>query len=142
MTWDLTARENIFLNGAVLGYDKPFMQSHFDEIMDFAELWGLHRRPGQKLFFRYDRAAGIRNRDDRTGRYSDRDEILAVGDIAFQRKCHQRMADMLKSGTTLILVSHNMEDVQRLCQKVVWLQDGQVRQIGPTAEICPLYIEA
>ena len=139
---DLTARENIFLNGAVLGYDKPFMQSHFDEIMDFAELWDFIDVPVKNFSSGMIARLGFAIATIVRADILIVDEILAVGDIAFQRKCHQRMADMLKSGTTLILVYHNMEDVQRLCQKVVWLQDGQVRQIGPTAEICPLYIEA
>jgi len=70
------------------------------------------------------------------------DEILAVGDIAFQRKCHDKMAEMLAAGTTLVLVSHNMDDVMNLCKRAVWLDHGVVRENGPTEEVCPHYISA
>lgn len=138
---DLTARENIFLNGAVLGYDKAFMQAHFDEIMDFAELWDFVDVPVKNFSSGMVARLGFAIATIVRADILIVDEILAVGDIAFQHKCQVRMQDMLNDGTTLILVSHNMEDVMRLCQRAVWIQHGEIREIGPAGEVCPRYIE-
>jgi ABC-type polysaccharide/polyol phosphate transport system ATPase subunit len=140
--FELTARENIFLNGAVLGYDREFMQSHFNEIMDFAELWDFVDVPVKNFSSGMQARLGFSIATIVSADILIVDEILAVGDIAFQRKCHEKMAAMLANGTTLVLVSHNMNDVERLCKKVAWLDHGELRELGPAEEVCPHYMKA
>ena len=117
---DLTARENIFLNGAVLGYDKKFMEQHFDEIVDFAELWDFLDMPmAARLGF----AIATIVRPD----ILICDEVLSVGDYAFQKKCERRMAEMRESGTTLLYVSHSIESVKEICDHALWIDKGIVK---------------
>ena len=108
---DLTASENIYLNGAVLGYDKHFMQRHFDEIVDFAELWDFLEMPiknySSGMAARLGFAIATVVRPD----ILICDEVLSVGDYAFQQKCEKRMNEMRDNGTTLLYVSHSMESV-------------------------------
>ena len=140
--FELTARENIFLNGAVLGYPPEFMQAHFKEIMDFSELWEFVDVPVKNFSSGMQARLGFAIATIVSADILIVDEILAVGDIAFQRKCHDKMAAMLAAGTTLVLVSHNMDDVMNLCQRAVWLDHGVIRENGPTKEVCPHYISA
>lgn len=137
---DLTARENIFLNGAVLGYDNRFMNEHFDEIVDFAELHNFLDMPiknyssgmAARLGFAI---ATIVNPDILIC-----DEVLSVGDIAFQRKCEARMAEMRAQGTTLLFVSHSMESVRSVCENALWLSHGKVMAAGPVEEVAEKYM--
>ena len=118
---DLTARENIFLNGAVLGYDKKFMLKHFDEIVDFAELRGFLDMPiknySSGMAARLGFAIATVVRPD----ILICDEVLAVGDYAFQQKCERRMSDMREQGTTLLYVSHSIESVKEVCDHALWI---------------------
>lgn len=138
---ELTARENIFLNGCVLGHTEKFMKEHFDEIVDFAELHdfldsaikiyssGMSARLGFSI-------ATMVKPDILIV-----DEILAVGDYKFRQKCERRMAEMLSSGTTLLYVSHSIKEVKRLCDHAIWIDKGVGRMSGEVNEVCDAYLE-
>lgn len=139
---DLTARENIFLNGAVMGYSKKFIEEKFDEIVEFSELKDFLDVPVKnfssgmtaKLAFSI---ATIVNPEILIV-----DEILSVGDIKFQEKSKNKMLEMIKGGTTVIYVSHSLASIEELCDRVVWLEHGRVIEIGKTKPICKKYYEA
>lgn len=137
---DLTARENIFLNGAVLGHDKKFMREHFDEIVDFAELWDFLDMPiknySSGMAARMGFAIATMVRPD----ILICDEVLAVGDYAFQQKCERRMGEMREQGTTLLYVSHSIESVKSVCNKALWLDKGVVKMRGEVNEVGDAYI--
>ena len=139
---DLTASENIFLNGAVLGYDKHFMQQHFDQIVDFAELWDFLEMPiknySSGMAARLGFAIATVVRPD----ILICDEVLSVGDYAFQQKCEKRMNEMRENGTTLLYVSHSMESVAEVCDHAVWLEKGSVREMGYVKQVSDLYINS
>lgn len=138
---DLTARENIFLNGAVMGFSKNFMEGKYDEIVEFSELKqfmdipiknfssGMHARLGFS-------AATIVQPDILIV-----DEILGVGDAAFQEKCHKRMEIMRANGTTMLFVSHSLPQVRELCSKAIWLKRGIKIMDGKSKEVCDAYEE-
>ena len=138
---DLTARENIFLNGAVLGYDKRFMSNHFDEIVDFAELRGFLDMPiknySSGMAARLGFAIATVVRPD----ILICDEVLAVGDYAFQQKCERRMSDMRKRGTTLLYVSHSIESVKEVCDNALWIDKGNERMQGEVDLVCNAYMK-
>ena len=137
---DLTASENIYLNGAVLGYDKHFMQRHFDEIVDFAELWDFLEMPiknySSGMAARLGFAIATVVRPD----ILICDEVLSVGDYAFQQKCEKRMNEMRENGTTLLYVSHSMESVQEVCDHAVWLEKGKIQLQGDIKNVCEQYM--
>ncbi|MEY8337938.1 ABC transporter ATP-binding protein [Lachnospiraceae bacterium 62-35] len=139
---ELTARENIFLNGAVLGYDKKFMQEHFEEIVDFAELKDFLDMPiknySSGMAARLGFAIATVVRPD----ILICDEVLAVGDYAFQQKCERRMGEMRSQGTTLLYVSHSIESVKSVCDHALWLDKGVVRMKGAVEEVGNAYMEA
>lgn len=137
---DLTARENIFLNGAVLGHDHEFMASHYDEIIDFAQLQDFVDVPVKNFSSGMVARLGFSIATMVCADILIVDEILAVGDIAFQQKCNDRMAKMLSAGTTLILVSHNIDDVKRLCNRVYYLEHGTIKDQGDTQTVCDHYL--
>lgn len=136
---ELTARENIYLNGAILGYSKAFIDEKFDNIVDFSELREFLDAPVKnfssgmtaKLAFSI---ATIVNPEILIV-----DEILSVGDIKFQEKSKNKMMEMIKGGTTVLYVSHSIQSIQELCDKVIWLEHGQVKMMGDTKEICDAY---
>ncbi len=136
---DLTARENIFLNGAVLGHSRAFMQKHFDEIVDFAEIEEFVDVPVKNfssgMVARLGFSIAMQVRAD----ILVVDEILAVGDFLFQQKCYKRMESMLSGGTTLLFVSHDDQMVQRMCSKAVWLNEGRLMSKGPSKDVCAQY---
>lgn len=138
---ELTARENIYLNGAILGHDKKFMDSKFDEIIDFAELRNFIDVPVKNfssgMYARLGFAIATMVQPD----ILIVDEVLSVGDYKFQEKCTQRIQDMLKNNVTVILVSHDTNMVKKLCTKVVWLEHGNLKDIGPTVKVCGEYEE-
>ena len=134
-----TARENIYLNGAILGYSKEFLDDKFDEIVEFSELKDFLDVPVKnfssgmtaKLAFSI---ATIVNPEILIV-----DEILSVGDIKFQEKSKKKMMEMIKGGTTVLYVSHSLESIKDLCTKVVWLEHGKVVKMGDTNKICDDY---
>ena len=136
---DLTARENIFLNGAVLGYDKYFMQEHFDEIVEFAELNQFLDMPIKNFSSGMAARLGFAIATIVKPDILICDEVLSVGDIAFQQKCERRMDEMRNGGTTLIYVSHNMESVKNICRQALWLDKGVARLSGDSSEVVDAY---
>lgn len=136
---NMTARENIYLNGCVLGHSKKFMDEHFDEIVDFAELWDFLDTPIKNY------SSGMRARLGFAVATMVKpdilicDEVLAVGDFLFQQKCMNRMKEMLSGGTTLLFVSHSIDQVRKLCDHAVWLDKGVVRAIGCAEDVCNQY---
>ncbi|MBR1391659.1 MAG: ABC transporter ATP-binding protein [Lachnospiraceae bacterium] len=137
---ELTARENIFLNGALLGNSEQYMKEHFAEIVDFAELWDFLDMPiknySSGMSARLGFAVATMTKPD----ILICDEVLAVGDYKFQKKCEARMKDMLSQGTTLLYVSHSMETVRKLCDHVLWLNKGEVKMSGEAGPICDAYM--
>ena len=140
--YDLTARENIFLNGAVLGYSRSFMQARFQEILDFSELHEFVDVPVKNystgMIARLGFAVSTIVKPD----ILIVDEILGVGDYKFQEKCHIRINELLAGGTTVIMVSHSHNAIEEFCQRAIWLEKGIVRDIGPTKEICEKYMNS
>lgn len=137
---DLTARENIFLNGAVLGYDKTFMEDHFKEIVDFAELWDFLDMPIKNYSSGMAARLGFAIATIVQPDILICDEVLAVGDYAFQQKCEQRMTDMRKNGTTLLYVSHSIDSVKSVCDHALWLSHGVEKMHGEVNEVCDAYM--
>lgn len=139
---DLTARENIFLNGAVLGHDKKFMEEHFDEIVEFAELQDFLDMPIKNYSSGMAARLGFAIATIVKPDILICDEVLSVGDYAFQKKCEKRMNEMRAGGTTLLYVSHSIESVQQICDHALWLQKGIVKGIGKVDEIAKQYMES
>lgn len=137
---EMTARENIFLNGAILGHTKKFMQEHLDEIIDFAELREFLDVPIKNFSSGMTARLGFSIATMVSPEILVVDEILAVGDYAFQQKCHKRMKHMLSGGTTLLFVSHSVDQVKMLCKHALWLEKGRVVMSGESAEVCDAYI--
>lgn len=139
---DLTARENIYLNGAVLGYDSKFMEAHFEEIVEFAELQDFLDMPiknySSGMAARLGFAIATIVRPD----ILICDEVLAVGDYAFQQKCEKRMAEMRENGTTLLYVSHSIDSVKEICDHALWLDKGVARMSGEAKSVCDTYMNA
>lgn len=136
---ELTARENIYLNGAILGYSRKFLDQHFDQIIDFAELQdfvdvpiknfssGMYARLGFAIATIVDPDILIV------------DEVLSVGDYKFKEKCTKRIKEMIDQGTTIIIVSHEIDLIEEVCNKVLWLDHGKVKGYGDTETICSEY---
>lgn len=139
---DLTARENVFLNGAVLGYDRAYMTEHFDSIIDFAELWDFVDVPVKNFSSGMITRLGFAIATEVQADLLVVDEVLAVGDFMFQQKCQKRLKKMLDGGATLLFVSHDSNLVRQLCQRAVWLDHGVKRGDGPSDEVCTMYEEA
>ena len=139
---DLTARENIFLNGAVLGHDKKFMEEHFDEIVEFAELQDFLDMPIKNYSSGMAARLGFAIATIVKPDILICDEVLSVGDYAFQKKCEKRMNEMRAGGTTLLYVSHSIESVQQICDHALWLQKGVVKGIGKVDEIAKQYMDS
>ena len=136
---ELTARENIFLNGAVLGHDEKFMAEHFDSIIDFAELRDFVDVPVKNFSSGMVARLGFAIATEVPADLLIVDEVLAVGDFRFQEKCRERMQQMLSGGTTLLFVSHSADQVRELCKKALWLEHGKIKAYGPADEVCKEY---
>ena len=136
---ELTGRENIFLNGAILGYDEEFLKEKYDEIVEFSELGQFIHVPirnyssGMMARLAFSVASVV------NPEILIVDEILSVGDAAFQEKSRARMTEMMGGGTTVLFVSHNMEQVREMCSRVVWLEHGTVKMIGAAKDVCGAY---
>src|SRR5262249_7074215 len=139
---ELTGRENTFLSGAILGMSKNEISRKFDEIVAFAELEKFidtpvkHYSSGMYVRLAFAVAAHLEPEILLV------DEVLAVADIHFQKKCPGKMGDVARAGRTVVLVTHQMNQIRRLCQRVMWVDGGQVRQSGPTSEIVGAYESA
>ena len=139
---ELNGVENIYLNGAILGYTKEFLDSKFEEIVEFSELEQFMDVPVKNfssgMFSRLAFAVATIGQPD----ILIVDEVLSVGDFHFQQKCEARINRMKENGATILFVSHNMEQVRNLCSRIVWLEHGRVRSIGDADELCREYQEA
>ena len=137
---ELTARENVFLNGTLLGHSEAFMKEHFNEIIDFAELWDFLDMPiknySSGMAARLGSAVATMTRPD----ILIVDEVLAVGDYEFQEKCKMRMKSMLEQGTTLLYVSHTMGSVTSLCDHAIWIDKGKAVMQGDVNTVCKAYM--
>lgn len=138
--YELTARENIFLNGAILGYSRAQMNEKFKEIMDFSELWEFIDVPiknfSSGMVARLGFAIATISRPD----ILIADEILGVGDYKFQQKCERRMNEIISNGATIILVSHSIEQIEKMCSHTAWIHKGQLMAFGPTQEVAKQYM--
>lgn len=137
---EMTAKENVFLNGALLGYSKSFMNKHFDEIIDFAELHDFVDVPLKNFSSGMAARLGFSVATIVKPEILIVDEVLAVGDLAFQEKCKIRMENMLSNGTTLLFVSHSMEQVKELCQYAAWIDKGELKLKGDSKMVTEQYI--
>lgn len=137
---DLTGRENIYLNASLLGLSRADVDRQFDDIVAFSELGDFIEMPvkhySSGMYMRLGFSVAIHVQPD----ILIVDEILAVGDQAFQEKCIQRIYEMKRQGVTIIIVSHNAGTINELCSRVIWLEKGQVRLAGQTADVLPKYI--
>lgn len=136
---ELTARENIYLNGAILGHDRAFMDQHFEEIVEFSELREFINVPLKNFSSGMVTRLGFAIATIIKADILIVDEVLAVGDFRFQEKCKAKIAELLEGGTTLLFVSHSAEQVKQLCPKAVWLDHGQLMAFGNTEEVYDLY---
>jgi lipopolysaccharide transport system ATP-binding protein len=139
---ELSGRENTYLSGAILGMGKREIDRKFDEIVAFAELEKFidtqvkHYSSGMYVRLAFAVAAHLEPEILLV------DEVLAVGDIKFQRKCLGKMGDVARAGRTVVLVSHQLNQIRRLCQRVLWVDDGQIRRNGPAHEVVSAYESA
>lgn len=136
---DLTARENVFLNGAILGYDRKSMEKHYEDIVEFSELRDFMDVPIKNFSSGMLARLAFAIATIGTPDILIVDEVLSVGDFRFQQKCEKRIQQMMKKDTSILFVSHSIEQVKKLCTKTVWIEKGKVKMIGPTEEVCALY---
>lgn len=137
--FDLTGRENIYLNGAILGYTEEFLKEKFDEILAFSELGEFIEMPirnyssGMLMRLAFSIATVVHPE------IMIVDEILAVGDAAFQEKSQKRMLEMMGGGTTVLFVSHSIAQIEQMCSRVIWLDHGTVKMVGEASDVCAAY---
>ena len=136
---NLTARENVFLNGAILGFSHREMQKKYDSIMDFAELWDFQDAAVKNFSSGMVARLGFSVATSYVPDILIIDEILSVGDIQFQKKCEKRIGSLIREGTTVLFVSHSIEDMEKMCDRVIWLDNGKKVMEGETEEILKQY---
>lgn len=136
---DMSGRENIFLNGAILGYTEEFLKDKYDEIVEFSELGMFIDTPirnyssGMLARLAFSVATIV------VPEVLIVDEILSVGDEAFQKKSRAKMMELMSGGTTVLFVSHNLDQIRDMCSRVLWIDGGDQRMIGPVDEVCDAY---
>lgn len=136
---ELTGRENIYLNGAILGYSKEYLESKYDEIVDFAEIHDFIDMPirnyssGMMARLAFSIASVVQPE------ILIVDEILSVGDAYFREKSYRRMQELMTGGATVLFVSHDLDKIAQMCDEVVWLEKGKVVKTGPAKEVCAEY---
>ena len=136
---ELSGHDNIFLNGAILGFSEDFLKEKYDEIVAFSELEEFIHQPiktyssGMMMRLAFSVATIVEPE------ILIVDEILAVGDASFQQKSRARMLELMQGGTTVLFVSHTMSQIREMCDRVLWLDHGTVKMIGPTQEVCDAY---
>ena len=138
---ELNARENIYLNGAVLGYSKEFIDQKFDEIVEFSELREFLDVPIKNYSSGMTAKLAFSIATIVDPEILIVDEILSVGDIRFQEKSKNKMMSMIEGGTTVLYVSHSIDSVMSLCSRAIWLEHGEVVEIGDASEVCSKYYE-
>lgn len=137
---DLTARENVWLNGAILGYSRAVMKEHYEEIVAFSGLGEFMDTPIKNFSSGMLARLAFSVMTFGTPDILIVDEVLSVGDFTFQEKCKKRIREMQEKGTAILLVSHNMEQVREICSRAVWLEKGQVKMDGPCEEVTREYL--
>ena len=136
---ELTARENIYLNGAILGYSEEFLNEKFDEIVEFSELKDFLDAPIKNFSSGMTAKLAFSVATVVDPEILIVDEILSVGDIKFQEKSKNKMMEMIKGGTTVLFVSHSLDQIKELCTRVVWLDHGSIVEEGDPKEVCDKY---
>lgn len=136
---ELTARENIYLNGAILGYSKEFLEQKFDDIVEFSELKDFLDVPIKNFSSGMVAKLAFSISTIVDPEVLIVDEILSVGDIKFQEKSKNKMMSMMEGGTTVLYVSHSIDSIKELCSKVIWLDHGKIVKMGNAKEICDEY---
>ncbi|MBQ7039945.1 MAG: ABC transporter ATP-binding protein [Clostridia bacterium] len=136
---ELTARENIYLNGYVLGYTREYITEKFDDIVEFSELREFLDVPIKNFSSGMIARLGFSIATIVKPDILIVDEILAVGDYKFQEKCENRIKEMMEGGTTVVIVSHSIDQIQRLCDRVLWLEQGKIKGIGEVDAMCKEY---
>lgn len=138
---DLTGQENIFLNGAILGYDEKFLKEKYDEIVEFSELGQFIEVPirnySSGMLARLAFSVATVVRPD----ILIVDEILSVGDAQFQEKSRERMLELMGGGTTVLFVSHSIDQIRQMCSRVLWLEQGKLKVVGSANEVCDVYVK-
>lgn len=136
---ELTGRENIYLNGAILGYSEAFIDEHYEEIIEFAEIGEFIDMPlknySSGMVSRIAFAIATAVKPD----ILIADEILSVGDFRFQEKCMKRIRSLMKEGATILLVSHSVEQIRSICNRALWIEKGQLKIVGSADEVCDAY---
>ena len=139
--FELTARENIYLNGALLGHSKKFLDSHIEEIIEFAELRDFMEMPiknySSGMVARIAFAIATITEPD----LLIVDEVLSVGDFLFQQKCERRINEMIKRGTTVLIVSHDTNQIERLCNRAMWIEKSKMKMLDNAENVCKAYRE-
>lgn len=138
---DLSARENIYLNGAVLGYSRTEMNAKIESILDFAELWDFVDMPLKNYSSGMVARLGFAIATAHTPDVLIVDEVLGVGDYKFQEKCEKRINEIVESGATVLFVSHSIGQVRNLCKHVLWLEHGTQLMYGDVEKVCDAYME-
>ncbi len=136
---ELTARENIYLNGAILGYSKEFLEEKFDDIVKFSELEDFLDVPVKNFSSGMTAKLAFSIATVVNPEVLIVDEILSVGDIKFQEKSKGKMLEMIKGGTTVLYVSHSLESIKDLCDRVIWIEHGKLIKMGNAKEVCDEY---
>ena len=136
---ELTARENIYLNGAILGYSKKFIDDKFDQIVDFSEIRDFLDVPVKNFSSGMTAKLAFSIATVVDPEILIVDEILSVGDIKFQEKSRKKMMEMINGGTTVLYVSHSLQSIKDLCTRVIWLDHGKIVKIGDVKTICDEY---
>ena len=136
---DLTAKENIYLNGSVLGYSKSMIDNCFDEIVEFSEMREFLDVPMKNYSSGMVARIGFSVSTIVKPDILIVDEILSVGDFLFQKKCEERINNLMQGGTTVLIVSHSLDQIKRLCDRVMWLDKGKVKMIGDMSSVCEQY---
>lgn len=137
--YELTGRENIFLNGAILGYSEDFLKQKYNEILEFSELGSFIDVPlrnyssGMVMRLAFSIASVV------NPEILIVDEILGVGDSEFQEKSKARMMEMMSGGTTVLFVSHTLSQIRNMCNRVIWIEHGEIKMIGEAKSVCDLY---
>ena len=135
-------RENIFLNGAILGYSKEFLQSKYDEIVEFSELEEFIELPIKNYSSGMIAKLGFSVATIVDPEILILDEVLSVGDVKFQKKSYDKIRSMMRSGTTVLLVSHSVNTIETICNRVIWLDKGKLIMDGNAKDVCKAYVEA
>lgn len=138
---ELTAKENVFLNGSILGYRKAFLEDRYQEIVDFAELSAFMDVPVRNFSSGMVARLAFAIATLVAPQILIVDEILSVGDPPFQQKSQHKMMDMIHGGATVVFVSHSMQDIKRLCKQVMWLDHGRMKMLGDTDTVLEAYAD-